>query len=329
MKKSIARLMIGTAALLLGTGSAFAETLVIGHFGDPTPLNAARAENAFETATGWDIEWRQFASGTDVIAAMASGDVKISELGSSPLAIAASQGVEIQMFMLSYAIGDAESLIVRDGAEIASIEDLRGKRVAVPVGSTAHFSLVGALKHSNIAESELTIMNMPPDQIAAAWEQDAIDAAFIWHPVQSQILERGTRLLGAGETAEWGYPTFNAWVANTEFAAENAEALAAFAGAMDAANQAYLDDPAAWTADSKPVLAIANLTGAEPDQIPVILEGFSFVPLSEQLSGPWLTDAATIMQSTAEFLKAAGRIDSTADDYSAFVNTGIAEAAVK
>lgn len=329
MRKSISRLMIATTALMLGTGSAYAETLVIGHFGDPTPLNAARAKSAFEAATGWDIEWRQFASGTDVIAAMASGDVKISELGSSPLAIAASQGVDIQMFMLSFAIGDAESLIVRDGAEIASIEDLRGKRVAVPVGSTAHFSLVGALKHAGIAENELTIMNMPPDQIAAAWEQDAIDAAFIWHPVQSQILEKGTRLLGAGDAAEWGYPTFNAWVADTEFAAENAEALAAFAGAMDAANQAYLDDPAAWTAESEPVLAIANLTGAEPDQIPVILEGFSFVPLSEQLSGPWLTDAATIMQSTAEFLKAAGRIDSTADDYSAFVNTDIAETAVK
>ncbi|MCL4676706.1 MAG: ABC transporter substrate-binding protein [Pararhodobacter sp.] len=328
MTKSIARLMIGTAALALGTGMGFAQTMVIGHFGDPTPLNAARAVNAFEAATGWDIEWRQFASGTDVIAAMASGDVLISELGSSPLAIAASQGVDLQMFMLSYVIGDAESLIARNGSGISSLEDLRGKRVAVPVGSTAHFSLVGALAHAGIAESELTIMNMPPDQIAAAWEQDAIDAAFIWHPVQSQLLQNGTRLVGAGDVAEWGYPTFNAWVVNAGFAADNVEAVAAFARAMDEANAAYTADPAAWTVDSAPVQAVASMTGAEPGPIPEILEGFTFVPLGEQLSGPWLTNAAAIMQSTAEFLQAAGRIDSAADDYSRFVNTAIAEAAV-
>ena len=33
------------------------------------------------------------------------------------------------------------------------------------------------------------------------------------------------------------------------------------------------------------------------------------------------------MKATADFLKAAGRIDTAADDYGAFVNTSIAEAA--
>jgi taurine transport system substrate-binding protein len=47
--------------------------------------------------------------------------------------------------MLAQVIGEAESLIVRNEAGIASVEDLAGKRVAVPVGSTAHFSLMGCL----------------------------------------------------------------------------------------------------------------------------------------------------------------------------------------
>ncbi|MEZ5729135.1 MAG: hypothetical protein R3E48_14730 [Burkholderiaceae bacterium] len=55
----------------------------------------------FEKATGWKIEWRKFGSGTEVIAAMASGDIKLAELGSSPLAIAASQGVDLQLFAVS------------------------------------------------------------------------------------------------------------------------------------------------------------------------------------------------------------------------------------
>lgn len=326
MKATMKR-MIGLAIGVLAASPAVAETVVIGQFGNPTPMQVARAEGKFEAATGWDIEWRTFASGAEVIAAMASGDIKVAELGSSPLAIAASQGVELQLFMLAQVIGEAESLIVRNGAGVAELTDLAGKRVAVPVGSTAHFSLMGALKHAGIAETDVTIMNMPPDQIAAAWEQGAIDAAFIWQPVQSQILQNGTLLVGADKTAEWGFPTFDGWVVNTSFAGENAPALAAFAKTMDEANAAYLADPKAWTADSPQVAKIAEQTGAAPDQIPSILEGFAFIPLAEQVGPAWLGNAPATMKATADFLKAAGRIDTAADDYSAFVNTTIAEAA--
>lgn len=325
MKNTLKSLIVGATVVALSGGVAMAETMIIGHYGDPTPMNAARAEKNFEAATGWTIEWRVFASGTDAIAAMASGDVHVSELGSSPLAIATSQGVDIQMFMFSYAIGDAESLIARDGSEIETLEDLKGKRVAVPLGSTAHFSLMGALEHAGIAETELTIMSMPPDQIAAAWSQDAIDAAFIWYPVQAQILENGKRIVGAGDVAEWGYPTFNAWVVGKDFAAENTEAVVAFTKAMDEANAAYYNDPAAWTADSDHAKAVAKMTGAEADQVPDIIQGYNFIPLKDQLGDKWLGNAANIMKSTAEFLKAAGRIDKVADDYSGFVNSSIAE----
>lgn len=313
----------------LTAGSALAETVTIGHFGNPTPMQVALAEGRFDEATGWDIEWRKFGSGSEVIAAMASGDIKLAELGSSPLAIATSQGVELEMFMLAQVLGSAESLIARDGAEIETLADLAGKRVAVPVGSTAHFSLMGALDHAGIPASELILLNMPPDQIAAAWEQGAIDAAFIWQPVQNQILETGTRLATSAETAEWGFPTFDAWVVNAEFAAENAEAVAAFARTMDEANAAYLADPAAWTAESEPVQTIAAETGADAAQIPTILEGFTFVPLAEQLGETWLGSAHETMRDTAAFLKEAGRIDQVAEDYSGFVNTEIGTAATQ
>ena len=316
----------GLAAAFL-SGTAAAETVIIGHFGNPTPMQVAVADNKFEAATGWDIEWRKFASGADVIAAMASGDVKLSELGSSPLAIAASQGVDLQLFMIAQVIGEAESLIVRNGSGIEKPEDLKGKRVAVPVGSTAHFSLMGAIKHAGLAETDITIMNMPPDQIAAAWQQEAIDAAFIWQPVQSELLQNGKLLIGADKTAEWGFPTFDGWVVDKTFAAENAEALAAFAKVIDEANAAYLANPEAWTAESAEVKAIAAETGAAPDQVPEILKGFAFIPLKEQAGEKWLGSAPATMKMTAEFLKTAGRIDTVAKDYSSFVNLDVARKA--
>lgn len=316
------------AALLALAGAAGAETIVIGHFGNPTPMQVAAAEGKFSEATGWDVEWRKFAAGTDVIAAMASGDIKLAELGSSPLAIAATQGVDLQMFMLAQVIGTAESLIVRDGAEIETIEDLKGKRIATPVGSTAHFSLMGVLAKAGLTPDDVTIMSMPPDQIAAAWEQGAIDAAFIWEPVQSQITKTGKRLVGADETAAWGYPTFDAWVVNKEFAEENKDGVVGFIKTIAAANQAYLDDPAAWTADSEQVKIIADYTGAEPAQVPDVLKGYTFLPLSEQAKPEWLGGGlADALKSTAQFLKDAGRIDSAGDDYTPFVTDEYVKAA--
>lgn len=252
---------------MLTAGQA-AEKVLIGTFGDPTPTQMAAREGKFAAATGWDVDWRKFASGTDVIAAMASGDIKVAELGSSPFAIAATQGVGLQVFMLDYVIGKSESLIVRNGSGINTLGDLKGKRIAVPVGSTAHFSLMGALKHANIDQQALTIMTMSPDQIVAAWQQSAIDGAFVWPPAQTEILKTGKRLVGADEVANWGFPTFNVWVVNTEFAKKNKKALIAFMKANDDALQAYLKNPAAWTPDHAGVKAIAMQTGEDPKQIP-------------------------------------------------------------
>lgn len=327
MTTKMKRLMLGAAVLALTAGAALAENVIIGHFGSPTPMQVARAEGTFDAATGWTIEWRQFGSGTEVIAAMASGDVQVAELGSSPLSIGTSQGLEIQLFMIAQGLGTAESLIAKADSGIASVEDLKGKRIAVPVGSTAHYSLMGALAHAGIAETDVEIMNLPADQIAAAWDSGQVDAAFIWEPVQNQILQTGTFIVGADQTAEWGFPTFDGWVVNTEFAAANADAMVAFAKTMNEANMAYLADPAAWTADSDPVKKIAEMTGADPAQVPGILKGFTFIPLADQLGDAWLGGAAANMKTTADFLVNAGRIDAAGDDYSGFVNTAIAEAA--
>lgn len=327
MLKTLKYLAIGVSASALMAGSALAEKIIIGHFGNPTPMQLLASSDALQQETGWEIEWRKFAAGTDVIAAMASGDVVLSELGSSPLAIAASQGVDLQLIAFSDVIGKAESLIAHEGSGIASTADLKGKRIAVPVGSTAHFSLMGALQHEGIAEADVTIMNMPPDQIAAAWEQGVIDAAWIWQPVQSEILKTGTFVLGADQTAEWGFPTFDGWVVDREFGQANKDKIVAFLKAIDQANASYLKDPAAWTVDSAEVQTLATATGADPAQVPEILEGFTFLPMATQVSDTWLGGAGATIKGTADFLKSAGRIDAVVDDYSGFVNAEYAEAA--
>ncbi len=327
MTFKLKNILLGVAASALLAGQALAEKVIIGHFGNPTPMQLLSTSDELAAATGWEIEWRKFDAGTDVIAAMASGDVVLSELGSSPVAIGASTGLDIQLIAYSDVIGKAESLIAREGSGIASVADLKGKTVGVPIGSTAHYSLMGALQHEGLAEADVNIVGMKPDDIAAAWGQGTIDAAWIWQPVQSEILKSGSLIIGADQTAEWGFPTYDGWVVNKAFGEANADKIVAFLKAVDKVNGMYLANPAAWTADSAEVKALAAATGADPAQVPGILEGFTFLPMATQATDAWLGSAAPKIKVTADFLKSAGRIDATIDDYSAFVNPTYAASA--
>lgn len=112
------------------------------------PAKVAQADNTFAKESGATVDWRKFDSGASIVRALASGDVQIGNLGSSPLAVAASQQVPIEVFLLASKLGNSEALVVKK--TISKPEDLIGKRIAVPFISTTHYSLLAALKHWGI-----------------------------------------------------------------------------------------------------------------------------------------------------------------------------------
>jgi taurine transport system substrate-binding protein len=330
MNRLVQSLMIGTAVTFGLLTQAVAQTrVVIGHFGDPLPYKALIADGSLDKATGWKIEWRQFASGAEVNAAMASGGIQISEIGSSPLSAGLSSGLPYQMVSAGKVIDSSEALVTRNGSGIEKPADLKGKRIAVPIGSTAHYSLMGALKMNGMTERDITLLGMSPAEIAAAWAQNAIDAAFVWVPVQAKLRENGKVMYTAGEVARAaGFHTFNAWVANTKFAAENRDGLVKFLRAMFEINADYHNNKAAWNADSPKVRAVAASVGVSPAAVVPMLEGTTYPDAELTMSANWMGGgAAKTIKGTAEFLKSAGRINKTADDYGQFVNAEFAKAA--
>ena len=329
MKHLLKALLVGSAFALIPASQVAAQTkVVIGHFGDPAPYKAIVADGTLEKATGWTIEWRQFASGAEVNAAMASGGIVISEIGSSPLSAGLSSGLDYQMISVGKIIDSSEALVTRNGANIDKPADLKGKRIAVPIGSTAHFSLMGALKMYNLTEKEVTVVGMSPAEIAAAWAQNAIDAAFVWYPVQAKIRENGKVMTTAGVVAKTGFPTFNGWVATNKFSAANRAGLINFLKAMNQINGDYSKNTAAWNADSPKVKAVAANVGITPAAVVSALEGAAYPDGDLNMSAAWMGGgAATTIKSTAEFLKNAGRIKATADSYATFVNADFAKAA--
>lgn len=313
--------------LLTAAAPATAETLRIGWQQIVEPARVAQADKAYEAATGAEIEWNLFGGGADVIAALASGAIDIGYAGSSPLTAAASQGLPIEAIYIVGNIADAEALAVRG---IASPADLKGKKIATPFVSTAHYSLLSALKHWNIAPTEVSLLNLRPQEIAAAWERGDIDGAYIWDPVLNQIKTTGgTVLTDSAEVAQWGAPTFDAWIVRKDYAEKHPDIVTAFVKTTGAATDAYLADPAAWGADSAQAKKIADLTGAPVADVPQLLKGYAFAGLQDQLGEAYLGGAtAAALKATAAYLQEQGS-STAAEDYTAFVAPRHAEAALK
>lgn len=310
------------AALTLGglAITAQAADFTVAYQTTVDPAKVAQADGAYEKASHSKIDWRKFDGGAEVITAVASGDVQIGYVGSSPLAAAATRQLPIQTFLIATQIGDAEALVARNGAGISKPEDLIGKKIAVPFVSTGHYSLLAALKHWKIDPSKVTILNLAPPAIIAAWQRGDIDATYVWDPALGVAKSSGKVLISSGELGKLGAPTFDAWIVRKDFAEKHPEVVRAFAKVTLDAYAAYRKDPQAWLADKANIDKVVKLSGAKAEDIPLLLQGNVFPLAADQATalGAPTTQAIT---ETATFLKEQGKVEAVLPDYAPYVSS--------
>ncbi|SAK51861.1 taurine ABC transporter substrate-binding protein [Caballeronia ptereochthonis] len=292
------------------------------------------ADGSIEKATGYKINWRQFESGAKVATAMASGDVKIGVIGSSPLAAAVSQGVDAQLFWILDNINEAEAMVVRNGSGISKPADLKGKTIGVPFVSTTHYHTMFALQHWGIDPSSVKILNMQPNQIVAAWERGDIDAAYVWDPALAQLKKSGKVLITSGDLSKLGKPTFDGIAVDREWGAAHKDFMARFVKAIADLDQKYRNDPSKWNAQSREAAAIAKTIGGTSAEVPGSLALYGYPSASEQASNQWLgggasSRAAFALKDTSNFLKEQKRVNTVLPDYSKYVTAEYVEAAEK
>ena len=322
LSKHFTRLV--AAAALLASGAALAQTkeVTFAHQDMLVPLRTVMESGELEKATGYKINWRMFGGGGDVIRAMASGDVKIGEVGSAGITTAAGQGQDIKLFWILDDIADAEQLVARNGSGINSMKDLAGKKVATPFVSTSHYQLMVGMKLEGVDPKTVNVVNMRPPEIAAAWERGDIDAAFIWDPVLSRIQANGKTLATSGSIGKKGYPTFDGLVVDAKWAAANEAFMVALVRALAKADDEYRNNAAKWTADSPQVKAVAKWSKADAKDVPPSMKLYKLPTMQEQMSATWLGGgAAKALSNTAVFLKEQGRVTEVKPSYDSYVTT--------
>ena len=265
---------------------------------------------------------------------MASGAVQVGEVGSAGITAAVSRGEPYQLFWILDDIGDAEALVAKNGSGINSVADLKGKKIAVPFNSTTHFHLMVALDQAKVNPAEVQILNMRPPEVRAAWQRGDIQATWIWDPVLADVKKDGKVIVSSGKvSAETGKATFDGYIVNKDWAAQNKDFMVKFVKVLAASDENYRANQAKWTADSPEVKAVAKWSGAKPEDVPAGMALYRFPTLGEQMS-KWLgggksSVAAKALEATADFQLSQKQIEKKLPDYSVAVNPTYVQEASK
>jgi len=288
------------------------KELVIGYQAIPNPETVIKELGWNKKALRIPVRWVPYESGRHVNAALAAGNVDIGLVGSSPCAAGISQGIPMEVIWIHDVIGDSEALVVKKVSGIDNVKDLVGKRVAAPFGSTTHYHLMLALKLSNIKPKHIKIINLEPGQMPDAWKKGEIDAAFVWEPTQSKLLEQGGEVvLSSRKLAERGFPTADLCVVRKEFATRYPSVVIQYLKTLDRGVKFCRTKPGEAAA------AVARQFGVSPDKAAQQMKGLILLSGKEQISGKHMGDMQfhfglyTLLKETADFLEKAEQIESS------------------
>ncbi len=317
---------VAATAMLAGAQGAVAD----GHGGEitvayflewPMPFQFAKETGMYEEAMGGTkINWVSFDTGTAMSAAMASGDVQISvSQGVPPFVVAASAGQDIQIVDVAVSYSENDNCVVASGLEIdkESAGELAGKKVAVPLGTAAHYGFLSQMNHFGVDVAGLDVVDMAPAEGAAALAQGSVDMACGWGGALRRMKESGNILLTGAEKEALGILVFDATTAPANFIAEEGELLSQFLAVTAEANAMWADE----SNHAKMLPVIAKDAGMDEDATAETLAGFAFPTIDEQLSDKWLGGtAASFMKGVADVFVASGSIDGALDSYEGAIN---------
>ncbi len=319
------KLMSATAGAVLfaGTSAAFAEDLTVAYFLEwPMPFQYAKATGIYEKELGVKVNWRSFGSGTEMSAAMASGDVQIAvSQGVPPFVVATSGGQDLQIVDVAVSYAENDNCVVAEALEIDkdSAGELAGKKVAVPLGTAAHYGFLKQMSHFGVDLGSLDVVNMNPPEGAAALAQGAVDMACGWGGALRRMKEHGNVLLTGAEKEELGILVFDVTSAPSEYINENGDQLAKFLKVTADMNDMWN----AGEMQAKMLPVIAKDAGMDEQATADTMATFVFPSSEDQLGEKWLGGGAqSFMKGVADVFVEAGSIDAALDTYENAVNTG-------
>ena len=196
-----------------------------------------------------DVTTSSFTNGPLQIQALGTGDLDFGYIGPGAFWLPASGQAKI---VAINTLGQSDRVVAQAG--ITSMEDLRGKTVAVPEGTSGDMILTLALAEAGMTKDDIQVASMEPSAIVAALASKQVDGAGFWYPPLATVKEQVPDLVELAKNSDFedsvSFP--NAFVAGNDVVEGEPEmverVLAALRDAM-AFRAANLDETIALTAE--------------------------------------------------------------------------------
>jgi NitT/TauT family transport system substrate-binding protein len=192
MRSFIAPLALAYARSLAGCdlGPKYEPPLRIGTAMWPgyTPFYLARDKGLFGET---EVKLASFSTDFDASRAFRDGriDLLCETLADALRTI--DQGNDIRIILVLDFSNGADGIVAHAG--ITKVSELRGKRVAVEIGTLTHFMLLRALELSSLKEEDVALKNLGMEEATAALGRGEVDAAVLWEPYLMKAEKGGAR----------------------------------------------------------------------------------------------------------------------------------------
>ncbi|MES9604050.1 aliphatic sulfonate ABC transporter substrate-binding protein [Actinomadura verrucosospora] len=193
----------------------------IADFSGAATLAAADKLGLWEKA-GLKPRLKVFTNGPLQIQALGAGDLDYGYIGPGATWMPASGKAKIIAVNM---LGQADRIIATPESGITSVAGLRGKKVAVPEGTSGDMLLQLALKKAGMTPKDVKRVPMDPSTVVTAFSSGKVDAAAIWYPLIDTIKKRTPGLVELSKNADF-FPAMS------------------FPSSFVARNQVVKDDPA-------------------------------------------------------------------------------------
>lgn len=128
------------------------------------------------------INWSTFTSGPPQVEALTAGKIDFAVTGNTPPLFGAASGARIKIVSTTDMSGTGDKIIAPEGKGIGSIAELKGKKVAVGKGTSAHGHLLLQLQKAGMSIDDIEPVYLQPAEASAAFDRGDVDAWAIWDP---------------------------------------------------------------------------------------------------------------------------------------------------
>ena len=183
-------------------------------------LLAVAEENGLWEKEGLKAEPQSFTNGPLQVQALGTGDLDFGYIGPGAMWLPASGKASV---LTVSGVGQADRVIAQAG--ISSIEDLAGKKVAIPEGTSGDMIVQLALKEAGMSIEDIEKVAMDPATVVSAFASGQVEAAGIWYPMIDTIKEQVPDLVELAQNSDFSdvmqFP--NVMITGKDYPAENEE----------------------------------------------------------------------------------------------------------